>query len=143
MGSNITLPPNHTGAAPRIVVFAARDPITRADVANLAEIDLVKAWIDPATGAVNEQIDRRTAPAAGVATSCQIFRLNPPGGPMTFNAGSPSFYYARVLQRPTSRWSVHDCLASPGTNPTDCAPGGKLNVQVAERAWTSPVWYLP
>jgi hypothetical protein len=143
MGSNITLPPNHTGAAPRIVVFAARDPITRADVANLAEIDLVKAWIDPATGAVNEQIDRRTAPGAGVATSCQIFRLNPPGGPMTFNAGSPSFYYARVLQRPTSRWSVHDCLASPGTNPTDCAPGGKLNVQVAERAWTSPVWYLP
>jgi hypothetical protein len=24
-----------------------------------------------------------------------------------------------------------------------CAPGGKLDVQIAERAWTSPVWYLP
>jgi hypothetical protein len=142
MGSNITIPAGRTGA-PRIVVFAARDPITRADVANLAEIDLVAAWIDPATGAVKEQVVRRTAPASGVATSCQTFRLNPAGGTATFHAGSPSFYYARVLQLPTNRWSVYDCQRAPNANPTDCAPGGKLNVQTAERAWTSPVWYLP
>jgi hypothetical protein len=47
------------------------------------------------------------------------------------------------LQLPTNRWSVFDCQRSPTTNPTDCAAGGKLNVQIAERAWTSPVWYLP
>jgi hypothetical protein len=143
MGSNITLPPGYSGGAPRIVVFAARDPITRADVANLAEVDLVEAWVDPATGAVKEQVVRRTSPAAGVATTCQTFRLNPAGGAPTFHPGTPSLYYARVLQLPTNRWSVFDCQRSPDTNPTDCAPGGKLNVQVAERAWTSPVWYLP
>ena len=143
MGSNITLPPNYSGGAPRIVVFAARDPITRADVANLAEIDLVEAWIDPATGAVNENVVRRTAAAGGVATSCQTFRLNPAGGPATFHAGSPSFYYARVLQVPTSRWSVFDCQRAPNANHEDCMPGHKLNIQVTERAWTSPIWYLP
>jgi len=142
MGSTIAIPAGQTGA-PRIVVFAARDPITRADVANLAEIDLVEAWIDPATGDVKEQVVRRAAPAGGVATSCQSFALNPAGGSATFHAGSPSLYYARVLQTPTSRWSVFDCQRAPGANPTDCAAGGKLDVQVAERAWTSPVWYLP
>lgn len=144
MGSNITLPAGYTTGAPRIFVYAARDAITRADVANLAEVDLVEAWIDPATGTVQEQVVRRQAPTgAGVATSCQSFSLNLAGGSSAFHAGSPSFYYARVLQEPTDRWSVYDCKASPGTNPTDCAAGGKLNVQVAERAWTSPVWYLP
>ena len=142
MGSNIAIPAGASGA-PRIIVFAARDPLTRADTANLAEVDLVEAWIDPASGSVQEQVVRRTAPAGGVATSCQSFALNPTGGTAAFHAGSPSFYYARVLQTPTSRWSVFDCQRSPSTNPTDCAVGGKLNVQIAERAWTSPVWYLP
>ena len=82
-------------------------------------------------------------PPAGLATTCQSFTLNPAGGTATFHPGSPSFYYARVLQLPTNRWSVFDCQRSPTTNPTDCAAGGKLNVQIAERAWTSPVWYLP
>jgi len=38
---------------------------------------------------------------------------------------------------------VFERKRSPGTNPTDCAAGGKLNVQVAERAWTSSIWSLP
>jgi hypothetical protein len=143
MGSNITLPAGYTGGAPRIIVYAARDALTRADIANLAEVDLVEAWIDPTTGSVQEQVVRRTTPPAGVTTSCQSFTLNPAGGTAAFHAGAPSFYYARVLQLPTNRWSVYDCLRSPGTNPTDCAVGGKLNVKIAERAWTSPVWYLP
>src|SRR5262249_61301020 len=95
MGSNITIPAGQSGA-PRIIVFAARDPITRPDVANLAEIDLVEAWIDPATGSVQEQVVRRTAPAGGVATSCQSFLLNPARGTATFHAGSPGLRYAPV-----------------------------------------------
>jgi hypothetical protein len=143
MGSNITLPPGVT-VAPRIVVFAARDPITRPDVANLAAVDLIKAWIDPATGTVKEDVVRRTLPAGGVATTCQIFRLNPPGGPRAFHVGSPSFYYARVLQVPTPRWSVFDCTqVPPDLRPPGCNPGAGLNIQIAERAWTSPIWYLP
>jgi hypothetical protein len=109
LGSAISLPPNYSGGAPRIVMFAARDPITLADIANLAEIDLVEAWLDPATGAVKEQVVRRAAPPAGVATTCQTFTLNPASGPATFHAGT-SFYDARVLQLPTNRWSVFDCV---------------------------------
>ena len=75
--------------------------------------------------------------------SCQTFTPNPAGSPPAFSPTKPSFYYARVLQLPTNRWSVIGCQRSPGTNPTDCAVGGKLNVQIAERAWTSPIWFLP
>jgi len=148
MGSNITLPAGYTGGAPRIVVYAARDAATRADVANLAEVDLVAAWVEPTTGAVQEHVERRIAPAGGFATTCQSFPLSPAGGPAAFQAGTPSFYYARVLQVPTNRWSVYDCQQAGANNP-DCAaatpttPPGKLDVQIAERAWTSPVWYLP
>jgi hypothetical protein len=144
MGSNVTLPSSTTTGAPRIVVYAARDPISRPDVANLAEIDLVEAWVDPSTGAVKENVVRRKAASgSGVASSCQSFNLTPTGGPRAFNAGYPSFYYARVLQVPTSRWSVYDCMAAPDANPADCAPGGRLNQAIQERAWTSPIWYLP
>ena len=73
----------------------------------------------------------------------RFYPLDPAGGTVAFHAGSPSFYYARVLQLPTNRWSVYDCLRAPAANPTDCAAGGKLMVKYAERAWTSPVWYLP
>jgi hypothetical protein len=144
MGSNIVPPPGTTRGAPRIVVYAARDAASRPDAANLEELDLVEAWIDPATGAARERVLRRTAPTAlGVPTMCRTFTPNPLGQAPAFALGTPSLYYARVLQVPTARWSVYDCQASPGTNPTDCAPGGKLNVRYAERAWTSPVWYLP
>jgi hypothetical protein len=144
MGSTIALPPGYSGGAPRIIVYAARDAAQRPDTANIAEIDLVEAWIDPATGAVQEQVVRRqAAPAAGVATRCESFALAVAGGRRAFHAGSPSLYYARVLQVPTPRWSVYDCLRAPLANPTDCAPGGKLNVRAPERAWTSPIWYLP
>ena len=144
MGSNITLPSSTTTGSPRIVVYAARDPLDRPDTGNLVEVDLVEAWIDPATGAVKENVVRRkAASAAGVASSCQTFNVTPTGGPRAFNAGYPSLYYARVLQVPTNPSSAYDCLAAPDANPTDCAPGGKLSQAIQERAWTSPIWYLP
>lgn len=144
MGSNITLPPGYSGGAPRIVVYAARDVAPRGDAANLYELDLVEAWIDLATGLPRERVLRRLAPTlAGSPTMCRTFTLNPAGVDPAFLPWTPSLYYARVLQVPTNRWSVYDCAAAPGANLVDCAPGGKLNVKHAERAWTSPVWYLP
>lgn len=66
MGSTVARPPGTTGA-PRIVVFAARDPITRPDVANLAAVDLVAAWIDPGTGEAGSEL-------AICASRCVIWR---------------------------------------------------------------------
>jgi hypothetical protein len=58
-----------------------------------------------------------------------------------FDASGPAFYYVRVLQVPTWRWSHYDCLAAPAT--TGCGAGGPLDVMIQERAWTSPIWWLP
>jgi hypothetical protein len=71
-----------------------------------------------------------------------------------FKAGAPAFYYARVRQKPTPRWSHYDCMRLKQSNPadwqtiaphcasTDPANGGQ-DVTVEERAWTSPIWYVP
>ena len=68
-----------------------------------------------------------------------------------FNADAQAFYYARVLENPTCRWSQHLC-ADAGVRCDDpatmvegmescCAPEHRPVVQ--ERAWSSPIWYTP
>jgi hypothetical protein len=58
-----------------------------------------------------------------------------------FDPKAPTYYYARVLQVPTPRWSHYDCVKQPAT--AGCQPGGPLDVTLQERAWTSPIWSLP
>jgi len=54
-----------------------------------------------------------------------------------FNAGERAFYYARVLEIPTPRWTAYDAKRF-GTTPL---PGTRMTV--IERAYTSPIWYNP
>jgi len=54
-----------------------------------------------------------------------------------FDPSLDAFYYARVLQIPTPRWSTYDA-ARLGVPPPASVPA-----TVQERAWTSPVWYTP
>jgi hypothetical protein len=54
-----------------------------------------------------------------------------------FDDGQYAFYYVRVLEIPTPRWSTYDA-AKLGTD----VPGG-LPVSIQERAYTSPIWYQP
>jgi Protein of unknown function (DUF3604) len=59
----------------------------------------------------------------------------------SFDATEQAFYYVRVLQVPTWRWSHFACAAAPST--AGCEAGGTLDVTIQERAWTSPIWYVP
>lgn len=54
-------------------------------------------------------------------------------------------YYVRVIQEPTWRWTHFDCLRllAQGSAPAECAPGGAYHQTIEERAWTSPVWFVP
>src|SRR5262249_12012889 len=68
----------------------------------------------------------------------------------SFNPSDHAVYYVRVLQVPTWRWSHHSCQELKMSNPNDweqlvpdCKPGGPLDVSIRERAWTSPIWYVP
>jgi len=49
----------------------------------------------------------------------------------------PAFYYVRVLENPTLRWSTYDA------NTLGIAPREDLPETSQERAYTSPIWYSP
>jgi len=55
----------------------------------------------------------------------------------TFNADQKAFYYVRVLENPSCRWSTWDAIRA-GVKPKD-----GLTTTIQERAWSSPIWYVP
>ena len=48
-----------------------------------------------------------------------------------------AFYYARVLENPTCRWSTWDA------NRLGIEPNPDLQKTIQERAYTSPIWFIP
>jgi hypothetical protein len=54
-----------------------------------------------------------------------------------FDANAKSFYYVRVLENPTCRWSTWDAVRA-GLKPRE-----DLHDTLQERAWSSPIWYIP
>jgi hypothetical protein len=54
-----------------------------------------------------------------------------------FDPDERAFYYVRALENPTCRWSTWDALRN-GT-----APRPDLHATIQERAWSSPIWYVP
>ena len=57
--------------------------------------------------------------------------------PRPFGPGQRAFYYLRVLQNSTCRWSTWDAIHA-GVPPNPAAPA-----TIQERAWSSPIWYAP
>ena len=53
----------------------------------------------------------------------------------SFNRSQRAFYYVRVLENPTCRWSTHWALAQDTSIPDPPL--------IKERAWSSPIWYTP
>jgi hypothetical protein len=54
-----------------------------------------------------------------------------------FDASQRAFYYTRVLENPTCRWSTWDAIR------TGVAPRPDMKAVIQERAWSSPIWYRP
>ncbi len=141
--------------APRFVVWAAQDPA--ADSTPLQRIQIVKGWvegrelrervIDVAGGPNGAGVDRKTCQrhGEGARTLCAVWQ-DP-----DFEPRRRAFYYARVLENPTCRWSQYFCLEAgvdcddPASVPEGldacCADDHRAILQ--ERAWTSPIWYAP
>lgn len=150
MGGEI---PTADTRAPRFVVSAMRDPMG----APLERIQLVVGWaeadgttreqvIDLAGTAVSDLPDATTCapPAGGSDTLCAVYE--DPG----FARGRPAFYYARVLEVPTCRWTRYacneaavDCASIDASDPLAFCCGPAEAHIVRERAWTSPVFWVP
>jgi hypothetical protein len=153
------LPPTPPGAgAPVFAVSALRDPGTAADPGTpLERIQIVKGWredgathervFDVAGGPGAASVDVATCETSGPGADslCAVWR-DP-----DFEAGEAAFYYARVVENPTCRWSQRVCLARgvrcdereavPEGLEDCCSPDHARSIQ--ERAWTSPIWYRP
>jgi hypothetical protein len=152
MGGDLE-PSGKNGAAPTFFVMALKDPKS----GNLDRIQIVKGWLD-AQGAQQERIhevawsgDRKPGadgklPVVGdTVDAAKGTYTNSIGAPELaaawtdpdFKPGERAFYYARVIEIPTPRWSTIDAanLGLP-------IPEG-LPASIQERAWSSPIWYAP
>jgi hypothetical protein len=54
-----------------------------------------------------------------------------------FDAAERAFYYARVIEIPTPRWTAYDAKYFKVTMPPE------VPMTIQERAYTSPIWYTP
>ena len=150
MGGNL---PQKAGKEPTFIVWAVKDP----DDANLDRIQIIKGWTksgqifekiydvtwsgnrkpDSVTGkvpAVGNTVDVKNATYTNTIGAVELKKVwrDP-----DFDPSLDAFYYVRVLQIPTPRWTTYDAKKL-GVPPPSFAPA-----TVQERAWTSPIWYAP
>ena len=152
MGSDLAAAPDGT-ASPSFLVYALRDPMG----ANLDRVQIVKGWID-ANGDPREKVydvawsDQRQPGADGklppvgdtvdlsVPSWTNTIGASELGGVWTdpeFDPSLRAFYYARVIEIPTPRWTAYDRVKFNLDLPADIPLKGQ------ERAYSSPIWYTP
>ncbi len=179
MGGDLVGPPD--AAAPRFLVAALKDAGSPGHGGlDLQRIQIIKGWVGE-DGATHERVidvvgradetagvdpDTCAPTGTGHTQLCAVWQ-DP-----DFDSERPAFYYARVLENPSCRWSTFQCQAA-GVNPfaSACAEQAAVATQAAqdegalgdvygrccldeaeepfysptiqERAWTSPIWYRP
>lgn len=146
------LEPARKGGAPQLVLVATKDP----DSAHLDRIQVVKGWRD-ASGKLHEKVydvalsdGRKVDPATGkappVGNTVNLMTAtyeNTIGSPELrafwidpdFDPGEQAFYYARVLQIPTPRWTTYDAVRFGLPLPTN------VPATIQDRVYGSPIWY--
>lgn len=152
MGSDLPEKPA-SASAPTFMVYTLRDPIG----ANLDRIQIIKGWLDE-SGETQEKVydvawsgGRRIGadgklPSVGNTVDVENANWTNTIGASElgvvwtdpdFDPGQKAFYYARVIEIPTPRWSTYDAfrfgIALPEGAPTS----------TQERAYTSPIWFTP
>ena len=137
---------NADEGAPRLFVWVTQDP----DHAPLAKIQIIKGWLEggearekvfdvacadiDASGACVSTLapvdlsDCSWSPIAG-APELRADWIDP-----DYDAAQNAFYYARVIQIPSCRWTTYDSLRLGQAPPTD------VPATITEMAWSSPIW---
>jgi hypothetical protein len=151
MGGDLTKAPE--GKAPTFLVSAAKDP----EGANLDRVQIVKGWLgtdgelheqvyDVALSGSRDIIDGKASAKVGstvdLATATYSNSIGDAFMSVTwsdpnFDASLSAFYYVRVIEIPTPRWTAYD----------EVRLGVEMDPEVVrvlqERAYTSPIWYTP
>jgi hypothetical protein len=143
------LPPRPAGfdKGPVFFLSALRDP----DGNLLQRLQVVKAYpgadgqihqeVHDVVGTLSDDVgvDARTCESTGSGSDslCKVWR-DP-----AFDPALPAVYYLRALENPSCRWSARQCLALPAAKRPKSCTDPSVPTLIQERAWTSPVWYLP
>ena len=152
MGGDLSKAPK--GKAPTFVIRALRD----VDGANLDRVQIVKGWLD-GKGGTHEQVydvmcsdgrkitdkQRCDKPVGNTVDIKKTTYTNSIGDALflaywkdpNFDARQRAFYYVRVLEIPTPRWTTYDAAYFGVELPKGIEPTHQ------ERAYTSPIWYTP
>jgi hypothetical protein len=152
MGGDLRSAPR--GESPKFMIRALRD----VDGPNLDRIQVIKGWLDD-DGETHERIfdvavsDGRTIDSDGRARTPvgSTIDLSVPsytnsiGEPLMaaywedpdFDSDLSAFYYVRVIEIPTPRWTAYDAVFFDVEMPQGTA------MTVQDRAYTSPIWYTP
>ena len=152
MGGNLSSAP--AGKRPVFMVQALRDP----EGPNLDRIQVIKGWLGK-DGKTHERIfdvavsagrqigpdGRCKTPVGSTVDVANASYTNTIGAPLlsaywkdpSFDAKERAFYYVRVIQIPSPRWTAYD-QKRYGIKMPDYVP-----MTVTDRAYTSPIWYTP
>jgi hypothetical protein len=153
MGGDLARAP--AGKRPTFLVGALKDPLS----GNLDRIQIVKGWLD-AQGKTHEKVhdvvwaqsaqrkpgkDGRLPSVGNTVDMKTGTWRNSIGEPElmavwkdpNFDPNQRAFYYARVIEIPTPRWTLFDSLRF------GIKMGAEVPMTVQERAYTSPIWYSP
>ena len=142
------------GGEPRFLAWALRDPHS----AWLQRLQIVKGWLDD--GGVRQERVFDVACSDGLSADPETHRCPDNGAGVDlatcafdhdkgavelrsvwsdpdFDASQRAFYYVRVLENPTCRWSSWDALRE------GLPIQAELPATLQERAWSSPIWITP
>jgi hypothetical protein len=154
MGGSLSSP-SEGATAPNFIVGAMKDP----NSGNLDRVQIVKGWLN-ADGSTDEQVydviwsDMDTRPMDGDGKVPAVgSTVDVPNATWTNSIGEPellalwqdpdfdpalsAFYYARVIEIPTPRWTAYDAKRF------GLEVGSEVPMTIQERGYTSPIWYSP
>ena len=141
------------GKPPSFLVAAMKDSYS----GNLDRIQIVKGWLDKA-GKTQEKVydvvwsgnrkpdaQGKLPPVGNTVDVAKATWKNTIGSPELittwtdpdFDATQPAFYYAKVIEIPTPRWTAYEAQRFNVTMSAD------VPMTTQERAYTSPIWYTP
>jgi Protein of unknown function (DUF3604) len=152
MGGDLPSRPANS-KSPRLVVWAVKDP----NGANLQKIQIIKGWAEgdqtheevydvvcsdgPKPDAQSHRCADNGAKVnlsdCSYSTDKGAAELSTTWTDPDFKPADRAFYYLRVLENPTCRWSTYDAQR------LNLAPPDDTPATVQERAWSSPIWYTP
>ncbi len=162
MGSKLPARPStiESSSAPTFMVYARQDAGS-GDFSGTAlqRIQIIKGWIDesgerrervvevagdPNNGAT-VNIGNCETQGSGFANLCALWSDD------QFDESEQAYYYSRVIENPSCRWSQRICNANAVdcSNPDTIGEGlegccaAEHRPVIQERAWSSPVWYKP